>query len=574
MKFSFFNLHSNFRYVWIVIPAVITFLIANVILNTYVRGPLGGEFNYHLMSAKRFGVPEELRKKGLSALYLDLKDSGWDGQFYYYMSNDLLGIKDIPKHVDADAYRYQRIGLPAFSKFISLLFGQDWVSPKFYYGTQLGLILIATILGSLFFFQSKVSPLWILPWSMGIGTQLTLLNGLPDAAADSFLIIALFFIFRRKLCLYSIFILFAALSREIYILIPIFILFYDFLEHFKKKIFSKKMIFNTNILAHIFVLGIFMSWHMYVRIHFDKSPSSQAHGILGLPLKSLFYHLWKGLSGNYPNFPSGIPSFLAGLDILIFLFILVYVVWVLFFKFKDSTIDSLNKNITKGVGASFLCIILLYLCFGDTVVWHFSGFMKAATIMFFIIPIVFTLNKKPISKYLIYISILLTGYFGKRLWDFRLNHPPIQNAKDINCNLPEISQPGNKCKSHFIWLGSKLPGIVGDIIDSKKVASHPKTNEGFLTYGPYLDIPPGNYLITLNFRSQSSSNSYWEVGAFSEEKMVVLCKIDLPLESSNTEVGKSECNITLKEELLKFESRVYYSGKGILEVDKLELIQK
>jgi len=74
-------------------------------MTTYLKGPLNGNFDHYLMQADRWGMPEEIKQHGVTPLYLDEWNSGWDGQFYYYIANDLLGYKDTPEHIDADAYR-------------------------------------------------------------------------------------------------------------------------------------------------------------------------------------------------------------------------------------------------------------------------------------------------------------------------------------------------------------------------------------------------------------------------------------------------------------------------------------
>jgi hypothetical protein len=46
------------------------------------------------------------------------------------------------------------------------------------------IVLVAVGMAAFFFQRKGISPYWALFWALGIGTQVTQLNGLPDAAAD------------------------------------------------------------------------------------------------------------------------------------------------------------------------------------------------------------------------------------------------------------------------------------------------------------------------------------------------------------------------------------------------------
>lgn len=570
------------------LPGVITALAAYVSMTKYYHGPLNRNFSHYLMPAKRFGIPEALVAKGFTPLYLEQKDSGWDGQFYYYISNDLLGVTDVPSHIDADAYRYQRIGLPVIAKVVSVFIGAKWVSPELYYATQLALVLIATVLGAVFFLSEHVSAFWILPWSLGIGTQLTLLNGLPDAAADSLVIISILCLYWASIFkqgrynivlsyIYSVTVLFAALSREIYVLIPASVLLFLIVDFRPFKVNRDVFRRYSEMLPQLIPLVGFSMWHIYVRTHFSTPPSSQAHGILGFPFLNLFYHMWQGLHGSYPNFPRGRESYLSGFNLVIFFVLLVFALWVFLVKFKSSEKVRLQKRAYNGLQLSLLLTIIMYFCFGETVIWHFSGFMKAATIFFFMVPLFYVLNGEKISKIIVLLSIGVTVYFGYKLWEFRLNHGPIIMGVDVSCNRPDLSNLHNTCKSHFVWQASRLPGIVGRNVDEHRVAKVDRDNAGYVTYGPYLDVPKGKYKVSIYYTNEILSGrpvadgaSYWEVGTFIDPKGSPICKNILIRNNDSFECSFEVMNTKLPQ----LQIRSYFDGDGILTIKRVELVQE
>jgi len=82
------------------------------------------------------------------------------------------------------------------------------------------LILLGTVVAARFFIKEGVPAYWIIPWSVGMGTQITLLNGLPDGAADALLIIGMIAAYQKRYGPYALAITFACLSREAYVAFP------------------------------------------------------------------------------------------------------------------------------------------------------------------------------------------------------------------------------------------------------------------------------------------------------------------------------------------------------------------
>jgi len=157
----------------------------------YHARTLQGDIDHHILSGEMFGTPAALKERGLQPLYRGPGMTGWDGQFYYYMANDILALKDTPQHIDAPSYRYQRIGLSLYTAIVAKLLWRDWVSPSLFFWSYLGLLLAAVWAGARLFQRLGASPYLILFWVLGVGPQITLFNALPDAAADAFMILAL-----------------------------------------------------------------------------------------------------------------------------------------------------------------------------------------------------------------------------------------------------------------------------------------------------------------------------------------------------------------------------------------------
>lgn len=381
---------NNYRY-GILAVVLITLVFSLSALFIYVPKTLEGDFNKFFLPSEMFGVPHELKDHGINALYSKY-ESGWDGQFYYYISNDILGVTEVPEHIDAPSYRYQRIGLPLLANIVSHITFQDWVSPFLYYATSLVLILLATYMFAGFLLEKKINPFWALGWALAFGTQVTLLNGLPDAAADALLIIAIISLIKQRYWVYMLAMSFAALAREVYIIFPFFILIFEFYRLVRLSLVAR--VFNAQMfklcLWHIVPLILFLSWQLYLKLHFGASASSEAAGILSLPFLETFKYLWLGLSGQHPLFPGVVEAHKEAARLIFYLMLLVFAFIVLmksFGKFVSSQKEYNESNHQLyGLYISFFVIILLYVCFGPTVMMHYTGYLKAASIFLFVMP--------------------------------------------------------------------------------------------------------------------------------------------------------------------------------------------
>jgi hypothetical protein len=131
---------------------------------------LQGDFNKFILSSDQFGVPAGLENRNIDTLYKRKNESGWDGQFYYYISNDILGTADTVEHIDAPSYRYQRIGHPLTASIVSSALFQEWVSPLVFYSSSLAVILYAVFCFSKYLIKNRASPVYAIFWGASYGT--------------------------------------------------------------------------------------------------------------------------------------------------------------------------------------------------------------------------------------------------------------------------------------------------------------------------------------------------------------------------------------------------------------------
>lgn len=528
----------------------------------YVQGPLGGDFDKHLMVAKNWGIPAQLQERGIRPLYLDKANNGWDGQFYFYIANDLLALKDTPEHIDADAYRYQRVGIPLLAKVVSLLLAQDWVSPAVYYGTQALLVFVATLVAAAFFTERGMSPFWILPWCLAAGTQITLLNGLPDGGADALMIIALICAYRRRYAPYGILVALACLAREAYLILPA-ILFainvWVFVTRPQLRLRLQQYFWLT------FPGLLFIAWQGFIRLRFTQTPAEQSGDVLGLPLIRAIELLIGGLQGRYPGMPEGTSSYLSGIGILLFL-VLMAVIIIVALTIRIPKEPSEKDLFALAVKLFVLTTSALYLCFGDTVMWNFTGYMKAADLLIFMVPFMVSVAAARMSRVcVIPLFCVITVFFGWQALNLRVLGVPIVYKLGLSCGLTAFSEDP-ECKEGFVWQARELPSLSGRLAGDDRVASA-QDAPGILTFGPYIEMPPGRYRITLSYSASGDSPGYMDINVGdSNGERRTLQKVDLRAQQK----GQQQQVLTLTETAKGVEIRVYHN-KGDLTVHTLSV---
>lgn len=388
--------------------AVITLCYSLFLMAFYSYGHLNNNMDNFMLSAKMFGIPKDLQAHGIQPLYTGENQTGWDGQFYYSIANDPLGLRDTAEHIDSPAYRFQRVGFSALTKAVSLVWLQDWVSPKLYYFTYLALVVSAAWAAATFFIQFGASPAWALLWVFAVGTQLTLLNGLPDAAADAFFILGLLALIRDKWLFYSLSMSLCVLSREAYLLFPMALGFVQLMTTLCKEPLDLqakllKSLRSPTLWSAAFPVVIFIGWQGYVRWHFGVAPSEQAHGILGFPFKAWYNYLVSGLQGNHLLLGQTRGAYFEAASLLLFLALWLCMVGISGYALLSPPCV-VNKN-AYALGS--LMMLTLYAFFGKTVILHYTGYMKAMAVFWFLMPALFCMSGKKIPKKCL--TLLLLG---------------------------------------------------------------------------------------------------------------------------------------------------------------------
>ncbi|NQE51537.1 hypothetical protein [Herbaspirillum rubrisubalbicans] len=418
------NLVRNNRLLVPLVIAVAAVLITLSLTFTYVNGVLQGNFRHIFLPSKMWGIPEKVAAHGFDEFFQDDTNQGWDGQFYFFIANDPLALADTEQHIDSDAYRYQRIGLPLLANLTAKLSGQDWVSPTTYYITNLGLLFVATFLGAFFFRSRGINPCWILLWTLGMGTQVTQLHGLPDGAADALLIIALICLVNGRTVLYGVAATFAVLTREIYMLVPAAIILGGGILDARETGLAMQLRPGTLVHRlcknwfHVLPLAIFVGWQVFIRYRFQISPSKQATNILDWPFKTSLQYMLAPLTGMRPMDD---PSVNESLGILLFLAILLTAAWTLAklirgqLKQRHIKAESQMESITMGVSIAFLVMSLMYVCFGSTVMMDATGYWKATNVFMFFFPFLAALRRQRLGLWKAFLSLAAFALFSANL---------------------------------------------------------------------------------------------------------------------------------------------------------------
>jgi hypothetical protein len=142
---------------------------------------------------------------------------GYDGQFYYYIAHDPFLQGTSYDHIDFPAYRYQRILYPLTVWFFSL--GQPKVIPWMMVIVNLSAYWLGIGVVLLILKHFGRSPWYALIYATFWGFLLCLLRSLPEPMAVTWLVVALFFYFKGRLWLQTLFLTLAALTQETTLLV-------------------------------------------------------------------------------------------------------------------------------------------------------------------------------------------------------------------------------------------------------------------------------------------------------------------------------------------------------------------
>jgi hypothetical protein len=192
-------------------------------------------------------------------------ESGYDGQFFYYMTYDpfLSRFKDNPwKYklmIDAPPYRYSRIGFSLLTKLFSL------DRPRLYLKMMIWLILFSHFLGAFFLVKIvqfyKQNPFWAFLYLLIPGFQLSLNRALPESIAAACLLGGLYFYLKEKPLATASFFALSFLTRETGVLLALGIIFFE--------LFRKKNLRNALLIGLSFIPLIFWRFFITLRLFGD-----------------------------------------------------------------------------------------------------------------------------------------------------------------------------------------------------------------------------------------------------------------------------------------------------------------
>jgi hypothetical protein len=121
--------------------------------------------------------------------------------------------------------------------------------------------------------------------------------------------------------------------------------------------------------------------------------------------------------------------------------------------------------------------------------------------------------------------------------------------------------------TNLIFLGRRLPSQRGSIEEDSRVAKD-GDGEGYLTTGPYLHITPGAYHFQIDYKTQPGPHSNvnrWDVSALvnGDNKMILEGELALGTDSVSGDFMIERPTI--------LEIRTYYSGSGVLTIDRISI---
>lgn len=122
----------------------------------------------------------------------------------------------------------------------------------------------------------------------------------------------------------------------------------------------------------------------------------------------------------------------------------------------------------------------------------------------------------------------------------------------------------------FYRNGDKLPSQVGIVKDGYRFARDGEANEGFLTFGPYVEVSPGRYTINLSYSTNAELN-WWDIVSKKNETITTVMRGNL--HNTNGRITEIGIKVDLSEKMNDLEFRTYFSGKGDLSVHKLSMVR-
>ena len=300
-----------------------------------------------------------------------LDDTGYDGQFFYFMAYDplLTALKDPADYrnvVDLPVFRYRRMGFAFVTHFLSA------GKPEIYPFTMMWLILLSHVIGATCLVKIAIAyakePLWALLYILIPGYSVSLLYGLPESIAGALLLAGFYFTIKKKTTPSVICFAMSLMFRETGIL---FIGIAGLMEAYRTRTARNGFKIWSAVIPYLF-------WRVYVT--WKLSGDSWWAGFfleppnLTVPLQGVIELITRIFSGSYSGhfIYAGVvyPVLLLGLVILSILALrlertpqaialLCYSALALCLNFEKVWIHVANAE--RQTFEGFLCLLLVFL---------------------------------------------------------------------------------------------------------------------------------------------------------------------------------------------------------------------
>ncbi|HDL6963322.1 TPA: hypothetical protein PXM28_002636 [Yersinia enterocolitica] len=441
-----------------------TALIYTSLVVIGLRGWLNGNFDQYLVPGK-YAAPQNITAHGFENKVFPKDSSGWDGQFYYYHSDDPLLLRDTLSHIDMPAYRAQRVGIPAIAYLVSRALGQSWTSPTIFFSVNVGLQLIATFILASFLYSKGLSPWIAMLWSAGGSALYTVAFGLIDGSADALLLMSLISLSNKKTKEYLILMSLAVLSKESYIIIPMAIT----ISHLVYYLYSYIKLENTFNLLHIIkkiscnlipiIIGFLWLLYLHVHLNTDTFFSGVGSEMVSIPFQSILNYIYSGLHGKAfiasIDLTPYIPIYKLLIGLVLFLLLNVSVLLIPLYNSIYSIKETLSNLQLLNVSSAIIALSAAYTCLSAIQLWEPVGFVKASSLLIGLFIIYAAINNK--KKYLTVTvtSALLAIYSYVVIYDrIAANHisaddrkilwvteqPECLTSADISINLISVDK--------------------------------------------------------------------------------------------------------------------------------------
>lgn len=419
-----------------IIHSVIIFIISFSIFGIWVQHSFQGNYWGPFLPGDNFGIPP---KESQIGMYPTSK-VGWDAQFYYYQSNDILAQGDEYLHIDNPSYRYQKIGMPLIARIVSIMFGQQITPPFLYHLLQFLIVAIGFFVLIRWLRRNEINQIYAYAWILSVGVINSLAYGMPDPVGDAFFIMSIIFALSGQLLLYMIVTTLLLLVREGYALYAAIIFVLTFLGKIQcEKLDKKKQIILTMIPGIVVVL-----WMLYVTYRFGITPmeSTKGMGLTDLPfigaIKTFILAIKQG---------SVVNVIFNEFAVLILCICIYYVI-------------KIRK--TSYVWYAVLGYIILISSLGITVWIDYSGYMKAlGSIIAIVIIGLPYINKKHIITVLS-VVIILQGV----IYNYHVKKDLLYVKYEKSEMIKQISGEKN----------DKLKEFKSELLSNKKKVSYQEKN--------------------------------------------------------------------------------------------------